>query len=219
MTYTLKIEKREAKEKPETLRKAGFTPAIMYGPKFKSTAIKLNSKDFEKVFKKAGESTVIELTGVGETEDALIHELDLDPVTDIVRHVDFYVIEKGKKVKVKIPIVFEGVAPAVKEKGGILVKVMRDLEIQAGVKDLPHEIKVDISSLVDLNSHIAAKDVNLPKGVELVAKPEEVVASISVAKEEPIEAPTVDLSAIEVEKKGKEEKEGEAGAADASKKE
>ncbi len=218
MTYTLKIEKREAKEKPETLRKAGLTPAIMYGPKFKSTAIKLNSKDLEKVFKKTGESTVIELTGIGETEDVLIYDVDLDPVTDVIRHVDFYVIEKGKKVKVKTPLVFEGVAPAVKDKGGILVKVLREIEIEAGVKDLPSEIKVDISALTELNSHIAAKDLVLPKGVELIAKPEEVVASIAVAKEEPVETTPVDLSAIEVEKKGKEEKEGEEGAGDSAKK-
>jgi len=93
MTYTLNIEKRADSERADALRKAGILPAIIYGPKQESISIKLSQKEFDKVFKKAGESSVIELVGVGETHDALIHDFDLDPVKDVIRHVDFYVIE------------------------------------------------------------------------------------------------------------------------------
>lgn len=109
---------------------------------------------------------------------------------------------------------FVGVAPAIKDKGGILVKVQREIEIEAAPKDLPHEIEVDISKLVEISDVIHAKDLKLPAGVDLKISPEEVVASVSEPKEEKEEAPTaIDMSAIEVsDAKGKEVKEGEAGA-------
>lgn len=209
----LDITKREKSQKLEALRKAGKLPAVFYGPKEKSTPIIVSQAEFQKVWKKAGESSVIELHGEGEVHDALIHEIDVHPVTGVPRHADFYVIEKGKKVEVEVPIVFDGIAPAVKDKGGILVKVLRELKIEATPKDLPHDVHVDISTLTELTSVITAKDIKLPSGVTLLELPDEVVASVAEAKEEVEEAAPVDLSAIEVEKKGKEAKEGEGEAA------
>lgn len=210
---TLEIEKREKGQALEALRKSGKMPAVFYGPKEKTTPITVSQAEFIKVWKKAGESSIIELVAKGEQHDALIHDIDMHPVTGAPRHADFYVIEKGKKVEVAVPIVFDGVAPAVKDKGGILVKVMRELEIEATPKDLPRDIHVDISSLTDLESVIEAKDIKLPQGVTLRVGPEEVIAAIAEAKEEVVEEAPVDLSSIEVEKKGKEAKEGgEEGA-------
>lgn len=217
--YTLNVESRTKETTAQSLAKAGRIPAVMYGPKQPSTSISVATADFIKVFKKAGESSVVTVKLGNEEHDALIHDMDIHPVTDAPRHIDFYIIEKGKKVQVDVPIVFEGVAPAVKDLQGILVKVLRELKIEAAPKDLPHDIKVDISPLVEFSSVILAKDVQLPAGVILIEKPDEVVASIAQAKEEPTEVPTLDMSAIEVEKKGKEAKEGaegEAGAADAA---
>jgi large subunit ribosomal protein L25 len=95
---------------------------------------------------------------------------------------------------------------------------MRELKIEAMPKDLPHEIKVDISALATFESQILAKDIALPSGVALVESPDEVVALVSEAKEEVEEvAAPVDLSTIEVEKKGKKEEEGAEGAAEAPK--
>ena len=93
--------------------------------------------------------------------------------------------------------------------GGTLVKVMHEIEIEALPKDLPHNIKVDISSLINFDSQILAKDITLPQGVSLKIKPEEVIASVYETKEEVEEVAPVDLSSIEVQKKGKEAKEGE----------
>jgi len=206
---TLNAELRDMKVKPETLREAGKIPAVFYGPKEKATSITISTIDFIKAYKKAGESSVIILKQGNEEHEALIHDIDVHPVTGAPRHADFYVIEKGKKVKVNIPLVFSGVSPAVKDKGAILVKVARDLEIEAAPRDLPHELTVDISSLVEFSSTITAKDINLPAGVTLISGADEIVASVSEAKEEVEEAKPIDMSAIEVTKKGKEAKEGE----------
>ncbi len=215
---SLAIETRDLKVAPQRVRDGGKIPAVFYGPKEPSTAISINMKEFGKVWKKAGESSVIILKDTAGTEhEALIHEVDIHPLSGEPRHADFYVIEKGKKVTVHVPLVFAGVSPAVKDLAGILVKVQREIEIEAAPRDLPHDVTVDISKLVGLTDVIKAKDLDIGKGVELKTSPEEVVASIAVAKEEVEEAPTpIDMSAIEVsDAKGKADKEGEEGAAPA----
>jgi len=211
--FKLKVEKRDLKESLFPLRKSGKIPAVFYGPKEPSTPIKLALSDFKKAWRSAGESTVVSLEGQGIEADVLIHDVDLDPVTDVPIHVDFYAIEKGKKLSVDVPLEFIGVAGAVKDLGAVLVKVMHTIEIEALPKDLPHKLEADISVLVTFDSVLTAKDIKLPAGVTLKVKPEEVVASVYEPKEEVIETAPVDLSTIEVEKKGKEIKEGAEGEA------
>ena len=209
---TLKVEKRDAKTSLGEIRKAGKMPAVFYGKKEASTSIMLPYAIFEKTLKEAGESTILHLEGKDIDVDVLIQEVDLDPVTDKPRHADFYAIEKGKKLEIKIPLEFIGVAPAVKDLGGILVKVMHEIKIEALPKDLPHKLEVDISGLATFDSIVTAASIKLPEGVTLKVKPEEVVASVYEPKEEVVEEVPVDLSTIEVAKKGKEAKEGEEGA-------
>jgi large subunit ribosomal protein L25 len=100
-----------------------------------------------------------------------------------------------------------GEAPAVKA-GGILVKVMHEVKIAALPSKIPHNITVDISSLETNESVIALKDLKVPEGARLLEDVESVVASIAIAKDEPVESAPVDLSTIEVEAKGKKEEEG-----------
>ncbi len=210
---SLTVEKRADLGKLEALRSSGKLPAVYYGPKEATTPISMSLVEFKKVWKKAGESSVIILKDGGNEHEALIHEVDKHPLTGEPRHADFYVIEKGKKVTVHVPIIWSGVSPAVKDKGGILVKVHREVEVEAGARDLPHELTIDISKIVELTDVVHAKDIVLPNGVDLKINPEEVIASIAEAKEEAVEAPAaIDMSAIEVEAKGKEAKEGEAPA-------
>ena len=214
---TINFEKRDNTQKLEALRTAGKLPAVFYGRKEKTTSITVPAAEFLKVWKNAGESSVIELKGLGEEHQALIKDIDKDPVTDVMRHADFYVIEKGKKLKVKVPIEFGGVSPAVKELGGILVKVLHTLEIEALPKDLPQRVHVDISPLVAFDSQIHASDIKIPENVTLIQDLGDIVASIAQPveeKEEVVVAP--DLSAIEVEKKGKKEEEGAEGTAPAA---
>jgi len=212
---SLTVEKRNVRKNNDFMRKGGVIPAVFYGKKQGSTPIVIKESELEKVWKAAGESTIVTLKEKEGAElDSLIHDVDFDPVTGKIRHVDFYVFEKGQKMEVAVPLEFVGVSPAIEDLGGILIKVLHELEIEAEPKNLPHSINVDISPLVTFESTILAKDLKLPEGVTLMIKPEDVVAAVSEPKEEepdePVEAP--DLSAIEVEKKGKEETEGEEGA-------
>ena len=121
-------------------------------------------------------------------------------------HADFLAIDINKVVRLKIPIEFIGVSEAVKNGLGVLVKVMHELEIEALPKNLPHNITIDIGSLAALTDQIAVKDVVLPTGVTSISKADEIIAAVKAQKEEKEEvvAP-VDLSAIEVEKKGKKD--------------
>ncbi len=212
---SLNITKRDPKQSPDKIRSTGQLPAVFYGPKEATTSIVVPMADFKKAWKEAGESSVIVLKDGAHEHETLIHDVDVHPLSGEPRHADFYVLEKGKKVTVDVSLTFAGVSPAVKDLGGILVKVMREITIEAAPKDLPREIVVDIAKLVQLNDAIHAKDLTLPSGVTLKVSPEEIVASVTEAKEE-VEAPTtIDMSAIEVEAKGKEVKEGEEGAAPA----
>jgi large subunit ribosomal protein L25 len=206
----LKAELRDKNAKLSDLRKAGKMPAVFYGKKEESTPISIEMADFMKAWKQAGESSVISLETENGSVESLIHDIDIDPLSGIPRHADFYVFEKGHKVEVEVPLEFEGVSPAVKDLGGTLVKVLYMLNIEAMPKDLPHNIVVDIAPLTTFESQILAKDIALPQGVTLVGGEDEVVALVS-APREVVEEETVpvDLESIEVAKKGKEgEEEG-----------
>lgn len=212
---TLEAQKRNSKtDKNETLREKGFIPAVLYGKKTPSTSISLAQKQFLSVWKDAGESTVVSVKTPEGDFEALIHDVDIDPVTDLPRHADFYVFEKGQKIEVKVPLEFVGVSTAVKELGGVLVKVLYEVRVEALPKDLPHNIEVDISPLSSFGDQITAKDIVIPAGVTLKENLEEVIALVNEPKEEVVEETPMDISEIEVEKKGKEAKEGEEIAAE-----
>jgi large subunit ribosomal protein L25 len=139
--------------------------------------------------------------------NTLIHDIQVNPITDEPIHADFLVIDINKAIKVNIPVEFEGVSNAVKGGLGTLVKVLHEIEIEALPKDLPHNLVVDISKLETVDDQILVSDIVLPKGVTMITPTEEVVASIALQKEEVEESAPIDLSAIEVEKKGKKEEE------------
>ena len=202
---TLKAEKRaEGGASAPQLRRAGSIPAVVYGAHHTAMPISIEARAFEKVLREAGEATIVSLTGIGASLPTLIREVDLDPMTHLPRHVDFYAVTKGEKVEVAIPIVFVGSSPAVEE-GANLVKVLHEIDVEADPMNLPHDLEVDLSVLVSIDDQIHAKDVKLPSGVDLVTDPEEVVALVQevVAEEETVQP--ADIGSIKVEKKGKEE--------------
>ncbi len=217
---TLTAQTRDMSKKASALRHSGFVPAVFYGRKEKSTPISIAEGDFAKVWKKAGESTVVLLKGDFGEHETLITDIDAHPVTGVPRHADFYVLEKGQKVKVHVPLEFIGVSPAIKDLGGTLVKVMREIEVEAAPKDLPQKIEVSIVPLAELTSQILVKNLTVPTGVVIMAAPDEVVASVAEFKEEgeevvaPVNVAEIELS----ETKGKIPKEGEeAVSADGAK--
>jgi len=207
---TLNAKIRDVKESLDVLRKGGEMPAVFYGMGTENTSISILKSEFKKIWNKAGESSTVKIVTPKLTVDALIHEVQTDPVTDEPVHVDFLVIDMNKKIEVGISLEFTGISEAVKSGLGTLVKVLHEVEIEALPKDLPHNLIIDISKLATIDSQILVSDIVLPAGVKMITKGTEVVASIAEQKEEKEEAPVVDLSAIEVEKKGK--KEEEAGA-------
>ncbi|MDP3735335.1 MAG: 50S ribosomal protein L25 [bacterium] len=205
--YTLTIQKRpELGRRAARLRSAGILPAVLYGKHEAATPISVVLRDFEQVWSAAGESGIVRLSGLEREKDTLIYAVDLDPVREVPRHADFYVIEKGQRVRVAIPLEFVGVAPAVRDLGGVLTKVLHELEVEAEPASLPHHLTVDISPIIALDQSISVRDIALPAGVSAIVDADEVVAIVSAAAEEAIEgvAP-IDFAAIEVEKKGKEE--------------
>ncbi len=209
---TLAVEKRDiAAATLSSLRTAGLVPAVVYGAHQEVTPITIDAKAFAKVLNAAGEATIVSLSGLGAALPTLIHDIDRDPVTGRTRHVDFYAVTKGEKVHVAIPLAFVGKSAAV-EAGANLVKVLHEIEVKADPMHLPHAIEVDLAALAEVDDQIHAKDLVLPHGVELAVEPEEVVALVQAVVEEKEEAGAADISAIEVEKKGKEEAAPEAAA-------
>ncbi len=208
---TLTVEDRKTGVGSKALKKEGKIPAVYYGPKTKSTPIAVDILSFEKMLQEAGESSVISLVNDKEHVDVLIHDVVFDPVTDEPTHADFYAIDKDKKVSVHVPIVFIGEEVAAKT-GGVVVKVLHELEVEGLPKDLPHNITVDVSPLTAIGAHISIKDITVPAGVIIKMGLGEAVALLAAPKEEKDEeAAPIDLTAIEVEKKGKKEEEGAEG--------
>lgn len=199
---------KRAGEKTEDVRANGRIPAVFYGFGKESTPISIPAIEFNKLFREAGETTAITLDMGSEKVSTLIHDLQKDPVKGDITHVDFLVVDMNKEVEVAVPIEFTGLAEAEKLGLGVVMKIMHEVEVRALPANLPHSIEVDVTSLATLSDAIHAKDLVLPTGVSLVTDAEEVVASVAAFVEEKEEAPVLDVSTIEVEKKGKKEEEG-----------
>jgi large subunit ribosomal protein L25 len=198
---------KRTNEKPADVRAAGRIPAVFYGFGKESTPISVPGVEFIKLFREAGETTAITLDMGTEKVSALVHDMQRDPVTGTPTHVDFLVVDMNKEAEVAVPIEFTGLAEAEKLGLGVVMKIMHEVEVRALPADLPHSIEVDVTPLATLSDAIHAKDLALPKGVTLVTDGEEVVASVAAFVEEKEEAPVLDVSTIEVEKKGKKEDE------------
>jgi large subunit ribosomal protein L25 len=186
--------------------------AVVYGPAYPSTPLVINQKDFTKLYKAAGESSIVTLKGLDNDQDVLIHDIQINVRNGDIVHVDFYAVKKGQKIKVGVPLVFVGVSEAVKTYGADLIKNIFEVEIEAEAKDLPHEIEIDLSVLVEIDDNIKVGDIKAPKGVKILSNEDDVIVTVSKHEEEVEEVPTeIDMSAIEVsDAKGKKEEEGEA---------
>ena len=207
--FVIKAKKRNEGVKLDALRKTGEIPAVFYGAGKTATSISVSIVDFKKIWLDAGESSTIKISLDGKDVDALIHDVQVHPVTEEPIHVDFLVVDMNKKIRVNVPLEFIGISNAVKNGLGNLVKVLHEVEVEALPKDLPHNLPVDISKLETAENQIFISDIKLPEGVVVITNGHDVVASIVLQveeKEEVVAAP--DLSAIEVEKKGKKEEEG-----------
>src|SRR3989344_9489269 len=160
--FIIKADKRDKDVKLSFLRKSGKIPAVFYGAGETTTSVTLSNIEFRKIWRDAGESSAIKISTANGDVDALIHEVQVDPVTDEPIHVDFLIIDMKRKIRIKAPLVFEGISNAVKNEIGNLVKVLNEIEIEALPNDLPHSLFVDISRLETLDNNIVVSDIKLP---------------------------------------------------------
>jgi len=179
------------------LRKKGALPAVAYGRGADTDHIELSTKDFLKVFEKAGSNTIVDLDIAGKPVKTIIYHVDYDPVTDVPRHVDFFKIRMDEKLETKVPLVFVGESPTVRAEGAIVVHIKDEVEIRCLPADLPHEIQVDVSVMAQVNDSIHVKDLPVPANVEILDGPEEMIAQAIIPKEIKIEVPVAPVAGPE----------------------
>ncbi len=211
MTITLPVASRDEATTVDKLRASGGVPAVVYGPKQEAVHISLDAKVFDKIRKEAGESTIVELTGLDKPIEVLIKGIDFNPMKQQVMHVDFYAIERGKEMTAHVALTYIGEAPVEHAREGSVTKVLHEVEVTCMPSKLPSHFDVDLSVLVSVEDKIHIKDLKVEKGVTINADPEDPIAVVSAAKssgssdDEEESETNVDMDAIEVEKKGKEE--------------
>lgn len=177
--------RKEIGKKLNLLRQENKIPAILYGHNIKPHPLFVDKFAFSKVFKIAGESSIIELLiDDKEKKNVLIKDIQKNPRSDEFLHIDFYQVKLTERIKAKVPLVFFGEALAVKEKGGVLVKNIDEIEVEALPSDLPKEIRVDISSLKDFSDVIRIKDIDISAVVKVLTKQEEIVATTTPPRSE-----------------------------------
>ncbi|MDX9913127.1 MAG: 50S ribosomal protein L25 [Candidatus Moranbacteria bacterium] len=182
----LKAELRDLeKETLHAKRAGGFIPAVLYGQGKDNKNVWVNSLEFGKVFEEAGENTVVslEIAG-GEKENVLIYDYQMNPLSGKITHIDLLRVNMKEEIETEIPLVFVGEAPVVKEKGGIFVKVLDNVEVKCLPGNMPHEFEIDLTKLVDFEDRITVGDIKVSADVEILNNPETIIASVSAPRSE-----------------------------------
>lgn len=216
-TQRTKMGKQAAKQ----VRRVGFVPGNLYGHGMKPLALQVNSRElFQVLHTKAGENVVITLQVEGvklKESTCLIKELQHNPISDKIDHVDFTVISLTEKIDIKVPVVIKGAeeAPGTKE-GGILDVIHHEIEVECLPTEIPEKIEIDIKAM-KIGDTIHLKDIRLPKGVVSKFEADEVLVALHPpAKEEEPAAAAAEGAAAptepEVIEKGKKPVEGEEEA-------
>ncbi len=165
-------------KKVNNIRKQGFVPGIVYGKHIKTpVAVQFEKNVFLKTYRASGVSTPIDLTGDNK-ELVLIHHIDTDPVTDVVLHVDFLAVKADEKVRASVAISLIGQAPAEKEGVGRVQLVKDHVMVEALPRDLPHDITVDVSTLVTLQDGVFVSDLKLGDKVTVLDDADQPVVAI-----------------------------------------
>jgi len=211
----LTAKKREILgKKVKSLRRQGWLPAVVFGKDIESIPITLDKKEFEKVYREAGESTLVDVEisdgegprrPSGQLHKTLISEVDLDPVSDGIIHANLQAVRLTEKITATVPLKIVGESPVVKSGEGMLLTLLDEVDVEALPQDLPAEIKVDISNLTEIDQGIAIKDLPVDRAkVELQQEPEELVVKIEHAEMEEEEEKEVSVEGVEVTREKKE---------------
>ncbi|MEI7562441.1 MAG: 50S ribosomal protein L25 [bacterium] len=179
-------------EKVKHIRAEGNVPAIVYGKHLdKPLNITCKKNDFIKLYKEAGYSTAITLTGEGVDQLVLIQDIQLDPVSDVLMHIDFLAVNKNEKVTTEIPLKVIGES-SVEKLGLGKIQVLKDfVEVEAFPQDLPHDFVIDITEIQDINDTIFVKDIKVSSKVTVLDDPEQALVTVLILTEETEEAATV----------------------------
>lgn len=220
-TIELKAIYREqlGKNEVKKIRKNGMIPAVVYGRQTKPVAIQMNAKEFEQIIHTgAGGNVLIGLKVSGAQsldERVIIKEIQQDPVTEKIDHVDFNVVSLTEEIEIQVRLVLKGEAPGAKE-GGILDVVHHEIEVRCLPTNMPEKLEADISAL-QIGQAVHVSDILFPEGVVCMLSPDEVVVAVHAPKAEETKAEEETAQEPEVIAKGKEEAaaEGEAPAASA----
>jgi len=177
--YKLAVEKRKVVgKKVKKLRKEGILPANIYGKDIKSLSVQVPYKDFEKVYKEAGVTGIIDVEVGGEIRPSLIHNIQQDYYNHRLLHADFFQVNLKEKVKTMVKVVAMGVPKAVSEKLGLLLQPLSEVEIEALPTDLPDKIEVNVEPLDVVNAQITVGEIKAPVGVTILTDANQVVAKI-----------------------------------------
>lgn len=183
-SISLSAELREATRKSVAeLREKGLIPGVVYGHEVENQMVQVPLKALQDAYSAAGESTLVNLTiGDQAAVPVLIHDVEYEPLTHVLQHVDFYVVNMKEEVTAEVPLNFVGVSMAVKSMGGVLVKTKDHLTIKCLPQDLLSEIEVDISSLATFDDVIHVSDISVSDKVEVQDTPEDLVATVSAPR-------------------------------------
>lgn len=190
---TLKAEVRKISgRKVKNLRKEGILPGNISGKKIKSEAVQVVLKDFEKVYKDVGETGLLTLEIGKDEKPVLIHNLQVNPVSDAPVHVDFLQVDLKEKVEADVPVELTGESPAQKQAIGTVVQYINEIKVEALPMDLPEKFIVDTSGLAEIDQAILVKDLKVDRAkVDIKTGPDEIVVKVEPPqKEEVVPPPT-----------------------------
>jgi large subunit ribosomal protein L25 len=195
----------------KALRRAGIVPVNLYGRSVEPMTLQADAKTMNRVLSRAGQSRLIKLTVEGQAQPqlALAREIQREPISGSLYHVDFLAVSMTEKIRVEVQIVLVGDSPAVQRGEGVLVHALNSVNIECLPGDLMDVIRVDVSRLDKVDAVIAIKDLGVPETVKVLADPDETVVRVSYIREEKIEegAPAAEAPEVEVIEKGKKEEE------------
>ena len=215
----LTVQKRTLTgKKVLTLRKQNIIPGVVYGKHLSApSTVQFDKNSFLRAYKHAGESTPVDIIG-DETHLVLIHQIDVNPITDAVVHVDFLAVKADEKVEASVSIVLVGTSPAEKDSIGRVQLVKDHVRVEALPRDLPHDIKVDVSGLATLQDGIFVRDLQVSDKVEILDDADLPIVSV-VALEDEVEevATAADNAAAASGTAGADAAEGGEAAATADK--
>lgn len=184
---TLTVQRRETRGKNSNrrLRKEQVVPAVVYGAGRDTVAIQVSAPTVERMLREGGENRIfkLQLEGADQSRHAMIRDLQTDATTDRLIHIDFLRVMMDEKIRVKIPIETDGVPTGVKNDGGVMDFVTREVEVECLPGDIPDSLVIDVSEL-HIGQHIEASELDLPSGVELLEEEDRVLVSISAPRQE-----------------------------------